>query len=182
MSVPDERETVEFFGHVMKLKALKRTGWLRYDIKDPESVSAHTYGVAMLAWLFSREHDVDISKVLKMALVHDLGEALAGDLTPYDKEYKRESLIVAEKLKEIVAKLPPDLQHEVTGLYSELCEKKTTEAKIVEMADDLDRLLTALHYQQSGADLREFFDVEGQDFTESGRSLLKYLKSLGNSE
>ena len=89
---------------------------------------------------------------------------------------------VAEKLKEIVAVLPEELRKEITGLYAELCAKETAEARIVEMADDLDRALTALEYQRSGPDLREFFEVDGSDFTESGRRLLKYLKSFGNSE
>ncbi len=182
MSAPDFRRIVELFRHIQQLKTTPRTGWLRHDIDKPESIAAHSYGVALLAWVLAEGKGVDTEKMLKMALIHDLGEALAGDITPHDKEYKRESLIVGEKLKEIVSPLPEVLKKEMLSLYGELIAMKTAEAKIVDMADDLDLALTAAEYQKSGPDLREFLDVDESNFTESGKELIKYLKRLGNSE
>lgn len=182
MSAPDVKSIVGLFRHVQKLKTTPRSGWLRYDIDKPESIAAHSFGVAMLAWVLSKGKDLDTEKMLKMALVHDLGESLAGDLTPYDKEYKRESLIVAEKLKEIVSPLPEGLREEMLSLYDELVAKKTEEARVVDMADDLDSALTASEYQRPGPDLSEFLDMDETAFTERGKELIKYLKRLGNSE
>jgi len=182
MDSPDCRKIVEFSRHVQKLKATKRSGWLRHGIKDPESIAAHTYGAAMLAWILSHGKPVDMEKVLKMSLIHDLAEALAGDLTPYDKEYKRKRQIEEDKLRDVVAGLPAEMQKEIIGLAEELSASKTPASKIVETADKLDMLLTAAEYEKSGADLREFFRISTSNFTESGMMLLKYLKSLGNSE
>lgn len=182
MSEPDVKSIVGLFRHVQKLKTTPRSGWLRFDIEKPESIAAHSYGVALLAWVLSKGKDLDSEKMIKMALVHDLGEALAGDLTPYDKEYKRESLLVAEKLREIVSALPEGLRGEMLSLYDELVSRKSEEARIVNMADDLDMALTASEYQKSGPDLREFLDQDESDFTERGKELIKYLKRLGNSE
>ncbi|MBN2331398.1 MAG: HD domain-containing protein [Candidatus Aenigmarchaeota archaeon] len=181
MSAPDIGSIVGLFRHVHRLKTTPRTGWLRHGIEKPESIAAHAYGVALLAWVLAGR-DVDVGKALKMALVHDLGEALAGDLTPQDKGYERESIIVAEKLREIVSPLPEGLRNEFVSLYGELVSMKTEEARLVNMADDLDLALTATEYQRSGPDLREFLDVDERDFTERGRELIKYLKRLGDSE
>lgn len=182
MSEPDVERIVGLFRHVQKLKTTPRSGWLSFDIEKPESIAAHSYGVALLAWVLSKGKEMDSEKIIKMALVHDLGEALAGDLTPHDKEYKRESLIVAEKLEEIVSPLPEGLRDEMLSLYDELVAKKTEEARIVDMADDLDRALTASEYNRHGPDLSEFLDMDESVFTDRGKELIRYLKRLGNSE
>jgi putative hydrolase of HD superfamily len=178
----DSRHIVEFFRHIHRLKAIKRSGWLRHKIHDPESVASHMYGVAVLAWILSHGKDVDLEKLLKLSLVHDLGEALAGDLTPYDKEYKHKRQIEEDKLRDVVAVLPPNMQKEVLSLHAEVAERQTKEAEIVATADRLDMALTAAEYEKSGVDLSEFFDIETSHFTEKGHRLLKYLKSLRNSE
>ncbi len=177
-----ERAIVEFFRHVQTLKASKRSGWVRHGIKDPESIASHMYGVALLSWILSKGKGVDAGRMLKMALVHDLAEALSGDITPYDKEYKRKRQIEEDKLKDVLAGLPDDIRDEIAGLVGELQAGKTPEAKAVQTADKLDMVLTAAEYGGAGAGLREFFDVDGSGMTEAGAELLKYLKRLGNSE
>src|SRR6266581_1310910 len=63
-----------------KLKTLKRTGWTNYDIPLPESVADHSFGVALLAMFMAPYFEVDAHKALRMAVLHDLGEAVIGDV------------------------------------------------------------------------------------------------------
>jgi putative hydrolase of HD superfamily len=78
------------------LKDLTRTGWKLRGIPAPESVAAHSFGTAMWClWLAARITDrnphtegqpsIDLSKLLSMALLHDLAEAQIGDLVPDQK-------------------------------------------------------------------------------------------------
>ena len=55
----------------LALKQLPRTGWVRSNVENPESVAAHSWGMAILA-LRLAPNDIDLTKVLSMCLVHDL--------------------------------------------------------------------------------------------------------------
>ena len=65
------------------MKQLPRTGWVRSDVENPESVAAHSWGMAILALRLAPEN-LDMIKVLSMCLVHDLPEVRIGDLTTHD--------------------------------------------------------------------------------------------------
>jgi len=72
------------------LKQLPRTGWLVRGVPGPESVAAHSHGVAVWAmWLAQRKMaggvEVDLASLLAMAALHDLPEAATGDLMPSQK-------------------------------------------------------------------------------------------------
>jgi putative hydrolase of HD superfamily len=181
----DEREMsgiIEFFSHVQRLKALKRAGWVRHKVPDPESVASHMYGVALLSLILSEGKGLDNERMLKLALVHDLVEASTGDLTPKDKKFKQKRTLEERALPKIVAGLPATLRKEILELDHEYASRKSPEARIVSMASVLDMVLTATEYEKGGFDLHEFFDVDDSDFTEIGKGLIKYLKRLGNSE
>ena len=68
---------------LLQLKDIPRTGWVRAGVDNPESVAAHSWGMALLALRLCPEH-LDLSKVLSMCLVHDVAEIVVGDLTPHD--------------------------------------------------------------------------------------------------
>ena len=65
------------------LKDLPRTGWVRSGVQEPESVAAHSWGMAVLALHFAPKN-LDLAKVLAMCIIHDLPEVRVGDLTPHD--------------------------------------------------------------------------------------------------
>ena len=66
---------------IVALKLLPRVGWLQRGIANAESVAEHSFGLAALALIFTAADDsVDRERVLAMALVHDVAEALIGDL------------------------------------------------------------------------------------------------------
>ncbi|KAA0001413.1 MAG: HD domain-containing protein [Thermoplasmata archaeon] len=72
-----------------KLKGIKRKGWLRIGIEKVESVACHSYRVAFLAMLIGDALNLNVEKMLKMALLHDLAEATTGDITPYDMKREK---------------------------------------------------------------------------------------------
>jgi putative hydrolase of HD superfamily len=82
---------LKFFNTLGNLKTLKRTGWVNHGLSLPESVADHMYRMSMLSFMIT-DATVNKDKLIKICLVHDLAEALAGDITPYDgitREQKR---------------------------------------------------------------------------------------------
>src|SRR4051794_3581465 len=67
-----------------RLKRLKRSGWLRVGLPDPESVADHSYRLAIMALLLGPRLGVDADRLVRLALLHDLAESRVGDLTLLD--------------------------------------------------------------------------------------------------
>lgn len=140
-----------------KLKRLKRAGWVRAGVPDPENVADHSYRVAMLALLLAPRLGVETEKTLKLALLHDLAEARVGDLTPADgvapadKRAREEAAFDA-----IVASLPEGSALGV--LFREYEDASTPEARIVRQLDRLEMAMQALEYErETGLNLAEFW-------------------------
>ncbi len=134
----------------LALKDLPRAGWLRVGIAHPESVAAHSFGVALNALLLCPP-GLDREKILIMALIHDLAEARVGDITPHDnvppaEKHRREAAAFGELLAD-----RPDL----LALARELEARESPEARFIKEMDLLDMALTAEHYADR-ADTREF--------------------------
>ena len=174
----------EFLTELMRLKALPRTGWLLRGIRDVESVADHLYGVTFIAMLLAdcaraRGMEVNIEKVLRMALLHDLSEARTGDLPATIKAYfPAESLKHADEqaVVEILAKLG-GLGKTYLELWREYEERQTLEARLVKAADKLDLLFQAREYEKGGArGLQEFWENAATDF--SGLGLAELLDDL----
>ena len=88
MSQADAR-FAELIRLLMGLKRLKRTGWLDRGASpgQVESVADHSYLTALIAWLSALDRpDLDAGKVLRLAMVHDIAEAIVGDWPPYAGE------------------------------------------------------------------------------------------------
>lgn len=144
-----------------KLKRTKRTGWVEAGVQDPESVADHSYRVALLSMLLSDQHGLDTLKAVRIALLHDLAEAVTGDLTPRQKTPGHE----AEELKAfegLVAGLPPRQRRAYKAAMDEYAKGETGEAALVLAADRLEMVLQALEYCESGseADLARFKAVQ----------------------
>ncbi len=75
----------DFFGRVGTLKRKRRKIWAIHQIENAETTADHIYQHALLSWILARDRkDLDLEKVIKIALIHDLPEVYAPDLTPYD--------------------------------------------------------------------------------------------------
>ena len=132
---------------MLLLKQLPRTGWVRSGINNPESVAAHSWGMAILALKLIPD-GLDLAKVLSMCLVHDLPEVRVGDLTPHDD--------ISTKAQDEY-KAMQEMAPEWLELFVEYEQGETAEARFVKQIDKLDMGLQALHYQnETNTDLNEF--------------------------
>ncbi|TVY12538.1 HD domain-containing protein 2 [Lachnellula arida] len=77
------REIMKVLHEVGHLKRLLRSGWQVKKIPNPESVAEHSFRLSIMT--FFAPDDLDRTRLMEMALVHDLGETVAGDYTPHDK-------------------------------------------------------------------------------------------------
>ena len=131
----------------LALKQLPRTGWVRSNVENPESVAAHSWGMAILA-LRLAPNDIDLTKVLSMCLVHDLPEVIVGDLTPHDDTSNK-----VELEHDAMKQLAPDW----LALFEEYEAGESKEARFVKQIDKLDMGLQAILYQnEQDLDLSEF--------------------------
>lgn len=120
-----------------------------------ESVAEHSYRLALMAYFMKDEFpEADIDKVIRMCLIHDLGEAFTGDIPSFLKtradETREERL-----LNDWVDSLPAPYHREMRELYKEMDERKTTEAKLYKALDGLEALI-----QHNESDIGTWLDSE----------------------
>ncbi len=155
-----------------KLKDVVRKGWLRCHVPEPESSAAHSWGVGFLALLLCPP-ELDKERALALAIIHDLPEIKAGDITPYDG-ISAEDKHAAEL--EAIKELDSGAGTHLTELFQEYLDNATPEAKFIHACDKLDMAITAMHYsERSGIDLQEFID-SASGFLE-GSNLSRFIKS-----
>ncbi|MBI2356546.1 HD domain-containing protein [Candidatus Dojkabacteria bacterium] len=122
------------FKHVQRLSLISKEGRRETDAE-------HTWHLVMTIWMLSEKYEkkIDLNKAIKMALVHDLVEIIAGDVyahsTEVSKEQKRMNEINA--MKEIVPQLPIRFGKEVRELWEEYEERSSEEAKFVWLTDKI---------------------------------------------
>ena len=85
--------------------------------------------------------DADMDKVIKMCIIHDLGEVFTGDIPTFNKT-ERDENTEDELLSEFVRSLPEPYRSEFSELYAEMNERKTAEAKIYKALDGLEALIS----------------------------------------
>lgn len=143
---------------------------------DTESVADHSLGVALLAWMAALEANVsganlDAERVLMLALVHDLPEAEIGDWTPYAPEDVHAHGPAAERaaflnelqprspertaakrsaeqavIDRLVSVLPATAGRTLAGLWQELADGQSPEARFVKQVDRLETFLQSRAY------------------------------------
>ncbi|WP_417671236.1 HD domain-containing protein [Roseibium sp.] len=146
-----------------------------------ESTAEHTWRLCLMVMLVERELDgVDTLKLLKMCIVHDLGEAISGDV-PAVMQAADDGRAGRERrdLVELCASLPEDLSAEIVALWDEYSAGETPEAMFAKGFDKLETVLQ--HVQGTNPD---DFDYEfnlgyGRDRTDR-HPLLKALRGLAD--
>jgi len=155
---PNDRfsRQIRFLIEIDKLKGVFRRTWL-IDQSRCENDAEHSWHLAVLAallWEYSAEENLDLLRVIKMILVHDLVEIDAGDTYAYDEigvvdQADREQA-AADRIFEI---LPDDQAAELRRLWDEFEARETPEARY---AAALDRFQPFLHnYYTQGRAWRE---------------------------
>ena len=174
---------IEAYFEFNHLKQLFRQGWLQRGIPHArcESVAEHTFGVAVLALFLADAHfpDLNASKVLRLALLHDFGEIYVGDLTPADGIDRGEKWrLERHAVLQVLHKLPRGADYIV--LWEEYERGASPEAQFVRQIDRLEMALQASVYEHQGlADLSEFFtSVEQALAAPALQAILHELKTL----
>ena len=162
-------EILDVFFEIQSLKNLFRQGWLKNGVKKKfcESVADHSFSTTMLAWLIADEYlpELDLVKILKYSLIHEIGEIYAGDITPKDNisDTEKYELEIAA-VKTVFGKLKHG--DEYIKLWEEFENAENKEAKFVKQIDKLEMALQAHFYEKK-------LDIDLNEFKNSAKSVLK---------
>jgi len=107
-----------------------------------ESVAEHSWRITLMAYWISDEFpEANLEKLLKMCLIHDLGEAFTGDIPSFEKTEVNEER-EAELLFKWTKSLSEPFATEMMELYREMEERKTLEARIYKALDNMEALIS----------------------------------------
>jgi 5'-deoxynucleotidase YfbR-like HD superfamily hydrolase len=170
-----------FLREAERLKTVTRSGWTSEG--ERESVAEHTWRLCLMAMLlYGGAPEVNLARLLRMCLVHDLGEALGGDVpAPEQQAAAPKAGQERADLLRLTAPLPRPLRDEIVELWDEYEAAVTPEARL---AKGLDKLETILQHTQgkNPADFDYGFNLAyGRRYT-AGDPLLEALRARLDAE
>ena len=120
-----------------------------------ESVAEHSWRIALMAMLIGPEFpEADMNRVIRMCLIHDLGEAFTGDIPTFDKtaaDTDQENALFAQW----VQTLPEETKQEFSGLLAEMNAQETPEAQIYKALDKMEAVI-----QHNESDIATWIPLE----------------------
>jgi len=198
------KNILEFLIKIGELKGKERRGWVIHQIKNSESTAEHIFHLAFLVLVLGRKKRLNLERAIKMALIHDLCEVYAPDLTPYDpllpknkkeimetlkhwpkftpalkKEKERKKLEVESKsLYVLISKLPKDLKTEIKNLWLDFSSGLTKEGRFVKQADKIINFLQGMEYWKKYGKIQHHLWVRWIKEITDDRSLLEFIKEV----
>ncbi|CUS09530.1 unnamed protein product [Tuber aestivum] len=174
-TVTSPSSPLAFLHIIERLKTTPREGWRKHGILQGESISDHMYRMSVIAMLCPPELKIDRDRCVKLAIVHDMAEALVGDITPPDKiekveKHRRElesmQYIVNTLLKPVSEAIAKDfmdlwLEYE-TGKTPEAPIKAAADADSLLLVDRFELICQTIEYEkkyEAQKDLKEFLHV-----------------------
>lgn len=138
-----------------------------------ESVAEHSWRITLMAYFVSDEFpEADLLKIMKMCLIHDLGEAFTGDIPAFEKTDK-DSKKEADVLGEWVKILPEPFDKDMAELYQEMEAQQTLEARIYKALDKLEALI-----QHNESDIKTWIPLEYDLQMTYGNEQVKFSEYL----
>lgn len=139
-------------------------------------MAEHSWMMTLMAFFMKDEFpEVDMDKVIKMCIIHDLGEAFTGDIPTFEKTTTNEA--TEEELLYIwVKSLPENYEKEMLNLYDEMAKRETAEAKVYKAIDSLEALI-----QHNISDLSTWIPKEyelNKTYADDKVAFSEYLKEL----
>lgn len=134
-------QRLTFLREAERLKTVLRSGYTTAG--EPESTAEHTWRLCLMAIVFADAlGDVDMLKVMHLCVVHDLGEAIHGDIPAihqhaHPDRHERER----EDVQTLTASLDPELRTTIRTLWDEYDRAETPEAIAVKALDKLETIL-----------------------------------------
>ena len=174
-----EEKVFNYYVLCNKLKNVIRTGWKDWKVKRErvESIAEHIYGVQMLAIAMKSEYeyDLDMSKVIFMLAIHELGETVIGDLTQFQISKEEKEKIEHAAVHDILSGLLDG--KEIEELFLEFDAHETKESLFAYQCDKLECDIQCKLYDQEGCvDLNHqegndtFNNLAVQELLENGAS------------
>ena len=138
---------LDFLRATERLKVITRSAYTSEG--TPESVAEHSWRLCLMALVLRDEFpDVDLGKLLAMCVVHDLGEAIGGDVPAPEQARRRAADPLATKaaqeredLLTLLAPLPNSVRDTVTALWDEYESAASPEARVAKALDKLETML-----------------------------------------
>ncbi len=147
------REFLNFLSIAEKLKCNTRHSFTSSG--RHESVAEHSWRLTLMAFMVKDEFpEVDIDKVIRMCLFHDMGEAITGDIPAFVKT-KQDETVESSAISQLLMTLPRAYNEELEALFSEMDEMQTQEAKLYKALDKLEALI-----QHNEADISTWLPLE----------------------
>jgi putative hydrolase of HD superfamily len=172
---------LQFLRSAERLKTATRSG--RTSAGEPESVAEHTWRLCLMALVLQPAFpNVDFERLLKICIVHDLGEAVSGDV-PAPEQVRRGTSKAAEERRDLLTvlePLPPVLRTEITALWDEY---EAAQSPAARLAKALDKLETILQHTQwrNPAEFYRFNLAYGRQFTDD-HPVLAAIRALLDAE
>lgn len=149
----EARKLLEALETASRLKDTTRHSWTAEG--RHESVAEHSWMMTLMAFFLKDEFpEADMNKVIRMCIIHDLGEAFTGDIPAFDKTSAHEEE-EEKRLDNWVRSLPETQREEMLALYDEMAKRETLEAKIYKAIDGLEAVI-----QHNYADLSTWIPLE----------------------
>ena len=147
------KRDIEFLYEIGCLRFIDRA-WRQLLNLGGANLAEHTLRVAWIAALIARHEGADVSKAMKMALVHDIPESRTGDVHYISRLYTKrdEEAAIKEMLNSTT--FPDDF----LNLWKEYEKRETLEAKVVKDADNLDVDFELQEHAARGAKLKDDWD------------------------
>lgn len=136
-----------------KLKNVTRHSYTSSGRK--ESVAEHSHRLAVMAYFVKDEFpSLDMEKVIRMCLFHDLGEAFTGDVPSFEKKEPDEQ-IEKKNVSKFLDSLPEPYRRELEDLFDEMDAMQTEEAKLFKALDNMEAVI-----QHNEADISTWLPLE----------------------
>ncbi len=141
MSESDLPGIVEFLRRAESLKSTTRSAWTAAGTR--ETSAAHTWRLCLLAMVVAKRFpQLDHARLLRMLVVHDLAEAVSGDIpAPEQVGAPPKSAQERADLATLLAPLPPDTRRELSVLWEEYEAAASPEARVAKALDKLETIL-----------------------------------------
>ncbi len=182
MTPDDLPRILDFLRGAEALKTATRSGWTTAG--ERESVAEHTWRLSLMALVLAGGFpEVDMGRVLRLCVVHDLGEAIGGDVPAPEQARRGTSKTDTERrdLLQLLTLLPDAQRDELLALWEEYEAGTSAEARV---AKGLDKLETILQHTQGDnpADFDYAFNLDyGRRYTDA-HPLLASLRDILDAE
>ncbi|MBQ3270115.1 MAG: HD domain-containing protein [Clostridia bacterium] len=170
----DARALIDFLRVMERLKDAPRHCWTTGGRR--ESVAEHSWRVALMAMLVADEFpEADIGRVIRMCLVHDIGEAITGDIPTFVKT-DADRAVEGREVEALIGGLPEPWPGTLGALFAEMEAQQTLEAKLCKALDRMEAIQS--HNESDPATWLPLEYELNLTYGEANAAFHPYLKSL----